>query len=76
MLAAAEKDGGAHVDAKLDRRYEMIEQGLGWAINVNPPHGLHSIIEPATNGHLASLRQMGWELGRSHDLSRLARKGK
>jgi hypothetical protein len=44
-------------------------------MNVNLPNG-SSIIVQATNGHLASLRQMGWEVLHSPDLMRLARKGK
>jgi hypothetical protein len=75
VLAATNKDGGAHVDANLDPRYELIEQGAGWSMNVQPPNG-SSIVVQATNGHLASLRQMGWEVLHSTDLLRFARKGK
>lgn len=75
VLAAANKDGGAHVDAMLNERYQFIEQGAGWSMNVNPPNG-SSIVVRATNGHLASLRQMGWEALHSPELLRLSRKGR
>lgn len=75
-LAVAEKDGGAHVDATLDVRYRRIVEGVGWGMTVDPPSGALSIIVEVTNAHLAPLRQMAWELHRSPDLHRIARKGK
>lgn len=72
VLAAANKDGGAHVDEKLDERYERILEGAGWSMTVNPPDGSGPIGVQFKYGHLAALRQMGYEVLNSEDIQRLA----
>ena len=61
VLGAANKDGGAHVDVMLEPKYERVLEGLGWSMTVNPDN------EPpedgaCKHGHLAALRQMGYEV--------------
>ncbi len=51
VLMAADKDGGAHVDDTLDPEYESIVRGEPWQAK-----------SPIENGHLASLRQIGYEI--------------
>lgn len=70
VLAAANKDGGAHVDKKLDPDYETILNGVGWSIELNPPGGGTKKL-PFKYGHLAALRQMGYEVLNSPDLLKL-----
>lgn len=70
ILEAAETDGGAHVDADLRPEYRHLVEGAGLAINLNPDIG-----EPRTevfqNAHLASLRQMAYEVLKSPDIQQL-----
>lgn len=70
ILEAAETDGGAHVDANLPPQYRHLVEGAGFAINLNPDNG-----EPRTevfqNAHLASLRQIAYEVLNSPDIQRL-----
>lgn len=67
VLGAANQDGGAHVDSVLEPRYEKVLQGLGWAMTVHPD-GEPSEHIPCKHGHLAALRQMGYEVLNSPDL--------
>ncbi|MCD9186303.1 MAG: hypothetical protein LUM44_07705 [Pyrinomonadaceae bacterium] len=71
VLSAANKDGGAHVDIKHDKDYETILNGVGWSMTMSNPDGTEakSLFK---NGHLAALRQMGYEVLNSHNLLRLA----
>jgi hypothetical protein len=61
VLAARNKDGGAHVDAYLDPDYEWLVDGAGWGMT-------HSrgdiVIQEWTfrSAHLASIRQIGHEV--------------
>lgn len=71
VLSAANKDGGAHVDKKYDKDYETILSGAGWAMTVNRPDGTTQNF-PFKYGHLAALRQMGYEVLNSPNLLRLA----
>jgi hypothetical protein len=70
ILWAAEKDGGAHVDAELTPEYRHLENGAGVSINLNPDLG-----EPSTetfkNAHFASLRQMAYEVLNSPSIQKL-----
>lgn len=75
-LAAANKEGGAHVDGVPEVRYDEIERGPGFGIDVMPPGKTMVISVNATNGCAATLRQMAWELLHSPDLMRLATRGK
>jgi hypothetical protein len=70
VLAAANKDGGAHVDALLDPHYEVILSGAGWSITTN--FGGVTKEVRFKNAHLAALRQMAYEVLNSHDLTALA----
>ncbi|MBA2518914.1 MAG: hypothetical protein H0V24_04565 [Chloroflexia bacterium] len=71
VLGAANKDGGAHVDVKLEPRYEHVLQGLGWSMTVNPD-GEPPVHVPCRHGHLSALRQMGYEVLHTPDLLKLA----
>jgi hypothetical protein len=68
VLAAADKDGGAHVDARLTPEYERLIKGgdLGYFID---EHGNET---PLDGNHFVALRQMGWELLNSPALLALA----
>jgi hypothetical protein len=70
ILWAAEKDGGAHVDADVTPGYRYLQNGAGWSINLNPDVG-----EPSTenfkNAHFASLRQMAHEVLNSPSIQKL-----
>lgn len=68
VLTAANKDGGAHVDAKLTPEYEaLIAPGSVGTLIREVDGGVSAT--PVTNGHLVALRQMGYELLNSPDLT-------
>ncbi len=71
VLAAADKDGGAHVDAKLTADYETLmtsgERGF-----FHYPTGETGNFKPIMDAHLVYLRQIGHELLNSPDLLALA----
>lgn len=67
VLVAANQDGGAHVDAQLDRQYEALESGAGWIMTLNPDDGPSEEL-PLKNGHLSALRQIGYEILHSSEL--------
>jgi hypothetical protein len=71
VLAAANKDGGAHVDKAYDKDYETILNGVGWSMQINRPDG-SEIHLPYKYGHLSALRQMGYEVLNSPNLLKLA----
>lgn len=67
VLVAADKDGGAHVDSKLEPKYETLaKKGAAGAL-VYQRNGIvtHTSF---TNAHLVALRQMAYELLHSPDL--------
>lgn len=66
VLAAANKDGGAHVAHSLDPRYENLLNGADSKMTLNLPGGDEDI--PFQFGHLSALRQMGYEVLNSPDL--------
>lgn len=71
VLAAANKDGGAHVDSSLTPEYEALSKGgaVGSIVHESP----ESYAEyPITDAHLVSLRQIGYELLNSPQLLGLA----
>jgi hypothetical protein len=74
VLAAANKDGGAHVDEKLDPMYEAICRGSGIEIEfVFQPQWKHPPVTlPFENIHYASLRQIAYETLNSPALLSLA----
>lgn len=71
ILTAADKDGGAHVDAKLTTEYEtlMTTGERGW---FHFP-GEDGAFRPIMDSHLMYIRQMGFELLNSPDLLDLGR---
>ena len=69
ILNAVNKDGGAHVDEKLDKFYEALTLGSGvdgisltgnLTYNGEPPFE-QGVIQPAKNIHLALIRQFAHE---------------
>lgn len=64
VLSAADKDGGAHVDATLTPEYErLIESGdLGYFANDN------GVTTPISGHHYVALRQFGYEVLSSPEL--------
>ncbi len=66
VLSAAHTDGGAHVAHALDPQYEDLLNGAGAKMTLNLPEGDEDI--PFKYGHLAALRQMGYEVLNSYRL--------
>lgn len=65
VLGAANKDGGAHVDPKLDRFYRNLAQGeyaIGITRSPEPPGTPDAEPVYPKNGHLALLRQFAHEV--------------
>lgn len=71
VLTAADKDGGAHVDAKLTMEYEALMRtgDRGWFHY----QGEDGAFRPIMDAHLMYIRQMGFELLNSPELLDLAR---
>jgi hypothetical protein len=68
ILNAADTDGGAHVDPKLERFYEEIMQGE-WGLGITgdmtyngPPPFEQGVTQYATNGHFALIRVFAHEV--------------
>jgi hypothetical protein len=75
-LWVANKDGGAHVDCKLDPDYIRVIDGLGFGVtHIATDRWEFSIdkrsMQPMQNLHFASLRQIAYEVLNSPDLLRL-----
>jgi hypothetical protein len=68
VLAAANKDGGAHVDTDLTTEYEtlMTTGERGW-FSYSPTNEMHNF-QPIMDAHLVYIRQMGFELLNSPEL--------
>lgn len=71
VLAAANNDGGAHVDAALNTEYKALLNGAGWKMTVNPDNGPSRDIV-FQDAHLSALRQMGFEVLNSPDIYALS----
>jgi len=56
VLAAAEQDGGVHVDEDLDASYQLVKAGL-WQVRA-----ADGTLEAVPDAHLADLRQMAHEV--------------
>ncbi len=71
VLGAANKDGGAHVDTKLNPEYEALMRTgeRGW-FHYSPTSD--DRFQPVTYEHFLYIRQMGFELLNSPDLLALA----
>ncbi len=64
VLAAANRDGGAHVDPEIDernRKYLSLGQGGGWRLTHQADDG-DTLDVPFRLAHWAALRQMGHEV--------------
>jgi hypothetical protein len=77
ILSAANKDGGAHVDAKYDAKYDAIAKGFGMQmlmyVNKTPmgaptPDDPDALAAKLTDPHLAAIRQMANEVLASPDI--------
>ena len=71
VLAAANKDGGAHVDPKLDLEYAALAKESATGALVYQRDGKVTTY-PFANAHLVAIRQMGYELLHSPDLVSLS----
>ena len=71
VLAAANKDGGAHVDSKLSAEYEALAKYGAVGTFVYQTQG-QRVEAPIQDAHLVSLRQLGYELLHSPELLKLA----
>ncbi len=74
ILGAANKDGGAHVDAELDPDYEFLAsigafQMFGDEVHLANGEVVH--LSPLKDAHLVYLRQMGYEVLESFHLRML-----
>lgn len=63
ILAVANKDGGAHVDPKLDERYVELSRKNSMGII----SGINNNLRPIEGAELAAIRQIGHELIRTLD---------
>jgi hypothetical protein len=72
VLTAANKDGGAHVDAKLTAEYSALARDGAVGAFIYGPEG-SEVTTPIQGAHLVSLRQLGYELLHSPDLINLRR---
>jgi hypothetical protein len=72
VLTAADKDGGAHVDAKLTADYETLMTSGERGFFHYPTVGETGSFQPIMDAHLVYLRQIGHELLISPDLLALA----
>lgn len=70
VLAAANKDGGAHVDQSLTSEYQALSSDGAVGAFVYETQG-ERIETPIQDAHLVSLRQMGYELLHSPMLLKL-----
>jgi hypothetical protein len=62
ILAAANKDGGAHIDANLTTEYEsLMTTGQRGFFHYTPTNDMHNF-QPVMDAHLVYLRQMGFEI--------------
>ena len=74
ILAAADKDGGAHVDTKLTVQYEdLIAAGAAGFVKFADRPDLP--LQRLEGAHLVSLRQIGYEVLASRDVQILLSRG-
>jgi hypothetical protein len=67
VLAVANQDGGAHVDATLKPDYTTIKSGAG-LVMTSLPEGGNPVDMPLESHGAATLRQIGYEVLNSTDL--------
>lgn len=75
VRAAANKDGGAHVDKSLDPIYSKALEGAGISVVPRFITGEHGEQVPTQGIHFASIRQIGFEVLNSPSIQRMARRG-
>lgn len=68
VCIAANQDGGAHVDPQLDHKYQAVERGAEMILHAGGP-GADPV--PLANVHLAAVRQIGYEILNSQELTAL-----
>jgi hypothetical protein len=71
VLAAVNKDGGAHVDSNVPPDYGFFLDGAAFSFKVEHPTG-EKVETHLLNAHLACLRQIAYEVLNSPGLRRLA----
>jgi hypothetical protein len=71
VLNVADKDGGAHVDARLTAEYEVLIRPGSLGVLVAESSG-EAVEWPIADGHFLALRQMAYELLNSEALIALA----
>jgi hypothetical protein len=71
VLAAANKDGGAHIAVSKSKEYDRLEAGLGIQAEVGYANGERKIIT-FRYANLAALRQIGHEILTSSELLQVA----
>jgi hypothetical protein len=67
VLAVANQDGGAHVDATLEPDYAIVKSGEGLVVTFRPA-GRDPVEIPLESHSVATLRQIGYEVLHSPDL--------
>ena len=67
VLAVANQDGGAHVDAKLEPDYTAIKSGAGICVTFLPAGG-QPVEIPLESHSVATLRQIGYDVLHSSEL--------
>jgi len=72
VLAAANKDGGAHVDTALPLTYDKTRLGAGMELQIDFKTGPTRVKMPFENVHYASLRQVAYEVLNSPEISKLS----
>lgn len=70
VLAAANKDGGAHVDPRLPPEYEALSKDNAIRVFTFSDDGV-KVPEPVDNVHFVAIRQMAYELLNSPELNAL-----
>lgn len=71
VMAAANKDGGAHIDSNKPSEYARLENGMGLSLDVQFTSGVRRRVE-CKFANLAALRQIGHEILTSNELTALA----
>lgn len=71
VLAAANKDGGAHVDETLDPEYEALTSGFFGFVTLHID-GQEAIESPLNGAHYVALRQMAHEILNSPEVLAIA----
>ena len=71
ILAAANKDGGAHVDSELTLEYAALAESGAFGFHIHTSNFGENEMIPIDNAHLVYLRQMGFEVLNSDELIQL-----